>query len=95
MKYAVQYVYEDWGMQVLIDTAPISKKEAIKIFNENLEDFRSKFKSKMKPELAIWKDVGDGEFPSYRETLVHLDSDCEIAGDNFYVTKRKKVELPK
>ena len=96
MKYAVQYAYEGLGTQIPIDTSPISKEEAIKLFNDSLEDFKTKLANGMKPQLVIWEDVGDGEFPIYSKELVELDwrDDLKERNGQFYKTVELKIELP-
>jgi len=97
MKYAVQYAYISWSNTVIpTDTNPISYEEAVDLFNGHLEDFKKRLKEGEKPQLCIWKDVGDGKFPKYHETLVDLDwrDDLEYENGRFYKNVKSEIELP-
>lgn len=82
IKYAVQYASSD---EIFVDTKAISKDEAIKLFNDNLQNFKDRMRAGENVELYIWQDVGDEEWPNYGETLINLDSrDIVIEGNKMY-----------
>ncbi len=87
MKYAVQYAYHGWEVSIPVDTNPIEYEEAVETFNDNLEDFKFRLKEGQRPELVIWEDVGDGEFPNYHKTLVHLDEDSKFSNGRWFDEK--------
>lgn len=102
VKYAVQYAYDNGvhtpvvsysSMKIVVDTKPISRQEALKIFNEHRGDFIKKLKEDMRPNLVVWEDVGDGEFPIYGKTVIDLDYDCEVLGDKISKVETKRTEL--
>ena len=106
-KYAVQYAY-DAGVhnhfvsmstvKIVTDTNPITYEEAVAIFNGHLDDFKYRYKNDERPQLVIWEDVGDGEFPIYGTELINLDysDELEIRGDKIYkvITKKEEMVLP-
>lgn len=97
MKYAVQYAYTDWlDTHIPVDTNPISYEEAVALFNEYKDDFVNKLKEDKRPQLCIWEDVGDGEFPIYGKALMDLDyrDELEYSNGRFYKTVRQEIELP-
>jgi hypothetical protein len=105
MKYAVQYAYNAGvhtpqlsmsNTKIVEDTNPIDYEEALKIFNSHLDDFIYRLNQNERPELCIWKDVGDGEYPVYGEILIHLDwtDDLEYIGGKFYKTVKSEIKLP-
>lgn len=97
MKYAVQYAYDSFiGTKIITDTAPIEREEAIKLFNSHLDDFAHRLKEEQRPQLYLWEDVGDGEYPIYGKALVDLDyrDDLEYRNGKFYKTTKSEVELP-
>lgn len=105
MKYAVQYAYDrgiytsSFSMSNIViveDTKPISYEEAIELFNNHLKDFKKRLRNEERPNLVIWKDVGDGEYPVYGEELINLDwnDDLKIRGDKFYKVVEQEIELP-
>lgn len=78
-KYAVQF-YD--GYNTIEDTKPIEWEEAKELFLKHLPEFRKARKDDLNAELCIWKDVGDGEYPSYGETKVHFDYSTELGYDD-------------
>lgn len=106
-KYAVQYAYDDGvynsfvsmsNVKIITDTSPITYEEAVKIFRGHLDDFKYRYKEEQRPQLVIWEDVGDGEYPIYGTALIDLDyrDGLEIRGDKFYkvITKEEEIILP-
>lgn len=106
-KYAVQYAY-DRGVHtpslsmsnvvIVTDTNPITYEQAVSIFKGHLDDFKYRYKEEERPELVIWDDVGDGEFPNYGTELIGLDwrDDLEFVGDKIFkkVTTKNEINLP-
>lgn len=96
-KYAVQYAYESWaGVKIVTDTNPITYEEAVSIFKGHIDDFVHRLKEGDRPQLCIWEDVGDGEFPIYGKALVDLDyrDGLEYRNGRFYKTIKEEVTLP-
>lgn len=106
-KYAVQYAYDRGiynsmlsmsDVEIVVDTNPITYKEALDIFNANLEDFKYRLEENQRPNLVIWEDVGDGKFPNYHTTLVDLNwvDNLEIRNGKFYKVSKieDEIELP-
>lgn len=103
-KYAVQYAYDRgvhtsgismFDVTIVTDTNPITYEEAIAIFRGHLDDFKYRYKEDQRPQLCLWDDVGDGEFPSYGKALIDLDwrDDLEIKGDKIYKVIKTREEL--
>lgn len=106
-KYAVQYAYDAGvhnnfvsmsNVKIVTDTNPITYEEAVAIFNSHLDDFKYRYNNDERPQLVIWEDVGDGEFPIYGTELIDLDyrDELEIRGDKIYkvITKKEEIVLP-
>ena len=106
-KYAVQYAYDAGvhnnfvsmsNVKIVTDTNPITYEEAVAIFNGHLDDFKYRYRNDERPQLVIWEDVGDGEFPIYGTELIDLDyrDELEIRGDKIYkvITKKEEIVLP-
>ena len=105
MKYAFQYAY-DAGIytssfsisntKMVEDTLAISLEEALELYSKYRDDFIQRLKKDERPTLAIWKDVGDAEFPIYSETLLDLDwrVDLKFSNGSFYQTTQTKIIEP-
>lgn len=106
-KYAVQYAYDSGvhtsqlsmsNIRVVTYTNPISYEEAVALFKGHLDDFKYRIEADERPELVIWEDVGDGEFPIYHKELVSLDwrDDLKFEGDKIYkvITSKTEITLP-
>lgn len=105
LKYAFQYAY-DTGMhtsgisfsniKIVEDTLAITLEEAIALYEKYKDDFIRRLKEDERPNLVIWKDVGDEMYPIYNETLLSLDwqDDLKYKNNNFYKTVEIKIELP-
>jgi hypothetical protein len=74
-QYATKY-------RTLNDTPLITLEEAISLFKENREDFKSRLKSGEEPEMAVWIDCKSSD--SYGETLYHWDSDMKVIDGILY-----------
>jgi len=107
LKYAVQYAYDGGvhnnfvsmsNVKIITDTNPIPYEEAITLFRGHLDDFKKRYKNDERPQLVIWEDVGDGEFPIYGKELLDLDyrDNLEIRGDKIYkvITKTEEIIIP-
>lgn len=104
-KYAVQYAYDAGvhnrsismsNIKIVTDTSSITYDEAVAIFKGHLDDFNYRLKEDERPELVIWDDVGDGEFPNYHKELISLDwrDDLEYSNGRYYKTVKSEVKLP-
>jgi len=104
MKYAFQYAYDrgihnsfisSSNVVIVEDTLAISKDEALRLYEQHKEDFIYRLKKNMRPEMAIWEDVGDGEFPVYHKGLLELcwRDDLEVINGEFYKTKVEKTKI--
>jgi hypothetical protein len=74
IKYAVQYYH---GGKMIEDTVPIGKDEAYSLYQSCLENIKQIFKNGdehvLEPVLALWGDVGDGEYPVYAVEIENID----------------------
>ena len=104
-KYAVQYAYDIGihtscisasNIKIVTDTNPITYEEAISIFNSHLDDFSYRLKEEQRPQLCIWEDVGDGEYPIYGTALVDLDwrNNLKYKNGKFYKIVEEEVKIP-
>lgn len=96
MKYAVQYFD---GEDIVVDTSPISREEAVAIFNENIHKFRSKvLAGDDKAQIAFWEDVGDEEYPVYgvvnRNHIEYNASDYEVHNGMIMKVIRERQAFP-
>ena len=83
-------------MHIVEDTDPITREEAIDLYYKYRDDFLRRLKDGERPQMCIWEDVGDGEYPIYGKALIDLDyrDNLVVEYGKIYKVVEQKIEEP-
>lgn len=72
--YAFQYAT---NRRVIVDKWNLTQEEALKLWNDNLEDFKTRLVAEEGPEMCVWSGMRNDQDYHTKEKYLHAD-DCVV-----------------